>query len=439
MDYKSEAQKRINFKKLVKNPTERLSKKTKELLKKSYVIDVHSHLFDIKCVNKSYFIIRCIKDFLGLKSSGEITMEFSEEDAYKTISSNEENWEKKLFNELEGDPDIEFRDKNRPTRGFIDKANATKFLLFKKMIDVYNHYLINYSLAEIFGIQKSNIISTALTMDLEMGWNVKIKKTLYEQITELKSLSLSKPVLPFLYCDPRRADIGDDNQNNLYSLFNYAFCKGQSFFGIKIYPALGYDPSDYRLWPIYEICQEFSIPVITHCGGETVSTDRLCIEIFEGWDIKTITASNRKEMAYNLNNPKRWEVVLKRFPELRLNFGHFGGYETWDSSSVVDDIDPQHRKECIIGFMEKYPNVYADFAFNFVEEKLAVNLINILIYKEKVRQRTLFGTDYWMVTPEGNLKNEQREFIERLKDSSMDELDLVKSLLIDNPKRFLFD
>lgn len=442
MEYREQAKKLIHIDKLPETGKERLSGITAELMKHDYVIDVHSHLFDIKCINKSYYIIRSIKDFLGLKSNGTGNIEFDEEDAYKNVSTNEEGWEDELIAELTGDPDIRFVNKTEPSKGLVDVAKALRFLSFKNMVDVYDHYIEEYSLAEILGKQKTHVISTALTMDLETGWNVKITKSMYSQIGELKELSKSKPILPFLYCDPRRAN-KTGTKKNLYSLFNYAFCEEPFFFGIKIYPALGYDPDDFRLWPIYEICEKYSIPVLTHCGGESVSTDKRKLGIFEGTHKKMVTAKNRKLVAYELNNPKRWEPVLQQFPKLKLDFGHFGGYETWDSSSPVSiEKDPQQRKECIINLMNTYPNVYADFAYNFIEGNLANNFINVLIYKDIVRQRALFGTDYWMVTPKGNLRVDQTDFvkrIERLEKASPDNLNLLNTLILDNPKKFLFD
>ena len=239
-------------------------------------------------------------------------------------------------------------------------------------------------------------------------------------------------------CDPRRADMTEKNEN-LYSLFSYAFCEAPYFSGIKIYPALGYDPFDFRLWPVYDICERYSIPVLTHCGGGIISTDDLCFEVYVGESKETIKADNRKGIAEILNNPERWIPVLEKFPKLRLDFGHFGGYDTWASGEpLTDGTDTQHRKECIFGLMNKYENVYADFSYNFVEDYLSENLVKVLATNKKVRERTLFGTDYWMVTPDSNMKDKQEEFIARLKNASQDSFDLVKMLLIDNPTRYLF-
>jgi hypothetical protein len=439
MNYIKESRQRINLNKIGKNYKHRISNSVKKLLEDDYVIDVHTHLFDIKCINKSYFIIRFIKDALGIKSNGQENINYSIDKAYKEININEDNWEESLINELEDNSINHFVNSKDDTKGFIDILKATKFLKFKKMEDVYNYYIRKFSLAEVFNLPKDNVLTTALMMDLEIGWNTKIKKSIYDQITELKELSVKKPVLPFLFCDPRRAEI-ENSLENLYSLFNYAFCSGQSFFGVKIYPALGYDPSDFRLWPIYEICEQFSIPVLSHCGGESISTDNLNLDIFEGDKKKTIIAKNRKEIAYILNDPLRWEIVLKKFPKLKLNLAHFGGYETWESSSDVDiTIDPQQRKNTIFRFMEEYDNVYADFSFNLVEINLSDNLKNILFSSEVIREKTLFGSDYWVVNKEGNLQNEQNRFIEKLDEGLPTTLNLGKKLALDNPKKYLFD
>lgn len=438
-DYQKQANSRISIKNIGEIATDRISNITKELLEKDYVIDTHTHLFDIKCINKSYFLIRFIKDFLGLKSNEEDNIDYSIEEAYKSISINNENWEEELIQELEDKSIKGFTSKTDSTKGFIDIYKFTKFLKFKLMKDVYNHYICDFSLAKNFNLPKENVLTTALMMDLEIGWNVPIKKNIFAQIKELKDLSSKKPVLPFLFCDPRRAEF-IDNEKNLYSLFNYAFNKEQSFFGVKIYPALGYDPSDFRLWPIYKICEKYSIPVLTHCGGETISTANLDIEIFEGKNKKPITAKNRKAIAYILNDPNRWKLVLEKFPKLKLNFAHFGGYETWNSSKSVDKkIDPQQRKECIFNFMQEYPNVFADFSYNLVETDLSRNLKEVLYTNEIVRERTLFGSDYWVVNKEGNLQNEQSRFIKKLDEDLPEVLNLGKKLTLINPKKYLFE
>lgn len=436
MNYLALANEKIDISKLKEKPEERVSKAVLDLMDSQYVIDAHVHLFDIKCINKSYFILRFLKDFIGLKSGDEISVSFSEEEAYEEIHDYEDNWEDELLAEFEN-TNVQFISKDVDTKGVIDLWKAGKFLKFKTMKQVYEHYLDKFSLAYNFNYSKEKVLVTALMMDLEMGWEVKIKKSMYKKIKELKELSQENPILPFLFCDPRRADLSSD-KSNLYNLFNYAFCTDKPFFGVKIYPALGYDPSDYRLWPIYKICEEYKIPVLTHCGGESVSTDRLQLDIYEGDVPKTLTAKKRTEMAFKLNDPNRWALVLKKFPNIKLNFGHFGGYETWSSSSPVSVAkDSQGRKECIFKFMKQYSGVYADFSYNLVEINLSKNLKNVLFFDEDIRERTLFGSDYWVVNKEGNLRKEQEQFIRVLKEGTP-KLELANDLTLKNPLNYLF-
>ncbi len=437
-DYQKIADEKIRKETLSKDCNARISQPVKDLLEKKYVIDVHTHIFDIKCINKSYFIIRNLKDLVGLKSGAtEPFIEFSEEEAYKGIQEYDENWEKG-FKELLSEASAGFKDKNNPKKGLIDYVKASKLLTLNSMEKVYQYYIKKFSLAKSFAsIPDENTLTTALMMDLEMGWGVKVGRSFYQQMTELKDIAKKYPVLPFLYCDPRRAD-KTSSSKNLYDLFNAAFCQGQSFFGIKIYPALGYDPADYRLWPIYELCQEYSIPVLSHCGGESVSTDELQFDIFRGDKKENLHRVRRQDIAYALNDPSRWKLVLEKFPNLKLNLAHFGGYETWRTSSPVEKVkDPQQRKETIFKLMEDYPNVYADFSFNIVEEDLSKNLINVLYFRKDIRERSLFGSDFWVVNKEGNLQKDQTRFVKQLKDASIN-LDLVKMLTYTNPKRYLF-
>jgi predicted TIM-barrel fold metal-dependent hydrolase len=436
MSYADKFLKAVENLSLTDNPFDRISKKTNEVFKKKdFYIDTHVHLFDIRCVNKSYFLLRAIKDLLGVKSAAEEYVDINEESIYTHISeSGLDAWEEQLENNFEATTHMTL-DVN--TKGIIDWWNARKFLQFKKMKDVYKYYLDEFSISNI--IKKKDVLITALMMDLEMGWGCSLKKPISAQIDELKLLADEFPILPFLACDPRRAD-EDKNDKNLYSLFAKAFSntKGVPFFGIKIYPAMGYDPSDYRLLPIYEYCERYKIPVLSHHGGEAVSTgrsDKLIVYDINGKQT-TISAKNRKEMAYILNDPQRWASVLEKFPNLKLNLAHFGGTQAWQIPKNAKE-DKQKRKETIFEFMKKYPNVFADFSFQLVDEKISRNLREVLSIEEYIRNKTLFGTDYWVVNPQGDLYNEQKKFFEIL-DQNFLKLDLKELLAFNNPCRYLF-
>jgi hypothetical protein len=425
MDYAKLSNERIDSSKMGLTPFDRISPAVKDLLRsEKYVIDVHTHFFDIQCINKAYFLLRSFKNFIGLKNVTPKEDINSTEDIYKTIDQYNEDWEDDYYDELSKISNAE--------KGIIDNLKFIKFLKFKKMETVYNDYISNYSLANTFNLSSEKVLTTALMMDLELGWNTIIKKNIREQIFELKELANRKPVLPFLVCDPRRASkFSSSDPNNLYNLFSLAFCEGTSFFGIKIYPAMGYDPSDYRLWPIYELCTKFNIPVLTHCGGESVSTSARTLEIYEGDKKITLQTKNRKETAYILNDPARWELVLKKFPTLKLNLAHFGGGSAWTKLN-----DSQSRLNTITRLIETYPNVYSDLSFIFVDSDLHLKFQEMLKTNNKVKQKTLFGSDYWVVNPNINLRKEQLKFIRVLDEINTELKDVIA---IENPYRYLFE
>lgn len=58
--------------------------------------------------------------------------------------------------------------------------------------------------------------------------------------------------------DPRRGKLGLD-------LFEKAV-RDWGFAGLKVYPPCGYSPSDASLFPFYEVCRAYRVPVLTHVG-----------------------------------------------------------------------------------------------------------------------------------------------------------------------------
>ena len=273
-------------------------------------------------------------------------------------------------------------------------------------------------------------------MDFKYGWKQpKIKKSFKSQIDELKKLVQKKPILPFLFCDPRRFDDSHSDEN-LYKLFNYAFTGDTPFFGVKLYPALGYRPSDYRLDPIFNICNDLRIPVLTHCGGESISTDGKEIIVYEGEKEIILPERKREDMAYELNNPNHWIPVLEKYPNLVLNLAHFGSDDTWSAvGRVSTKIDPQQRKEAIFDLINNYENVYADFSYTIANESATDNFITVITNNARIRKRSLFGSDFWVVNGAGNLDDNQATFLDAVKKADPA---LVDVLCKENPRRYLF-
>ncbi len=142
------------------------------------------------------------------------------------------------------------------------------------------------------------------------------------------------------------------------------------FAGIKLYPPLGFEP-----WPedeierekvetLYETCVKRNIPVITHCstGGFLV---------------------NNQYRTYS-DPSGQWAKVLEQYPELKINFAHFGaGDRNW--------------QDAIAELIRNGANsVYTDFSCNTMKDKYYKKLAEQLKKNgsDKLEKRILFGTDF---------------------------------------------
>ena len=165
------------------------------------------------------------------------------------------------------------------------------------------------------------------------------------------------------------------------------------FYGIKIYPPLGFSP-----WPndketlekhryLYDFCQRNRVPIITHCDDQG----------FRG-----VSA----EEAWQLTDPALWRTVLENYPDIVIDFAHYGKQYAITSRGSLQSISMRLRKQpdspwfhTIISLMEDFPGVYADLSFSGCTEEFYKELCNYLsdCSEEKrklILSRTLFGSDF---------------------------------------------
>lgn len=170
-------------------------------------------------------------------------------------------------------------------------------------------------------------------------------------------------------------------------------------YGVKLYPPLGFDP-----WPedsrereknayIYGLCSEKRIPITTHCDDQ---------------GFRTVAAKK----AWEYTSPRRWEAVLEQFPDLIIDFAHFGkqyrpGASVANRASSLkmtskllnQVIDSWSTK--IIELMHRYEHVYADFSFSgstpgFYKQLLDYTNSCSLDQQKSLCGRMMFGTDYFV-------------------------------------------
>jgi len=282
------------------------------------------------------------------------------------------------------------------------------------MLEVLDFYHNEFSITNLPEYSNHKMVTVVLQMDLETGWDFSPKRKFKQQIEDLKVITKKRPILPYMAVDPRRAELMG-KEHNLYELFLDAFTDPYTpFFGVKCYPALGYLPSDVRLEPIFQICAEKNIPVLTHCGGELVTTFDKTIKIKRagGYQDFRIPGNSRQERARYLNQPDRWEPVLKQHDGLKLNFGHFGGGDDW---LELEATGSNPRVEKIFSMMRD-PNlrVYGDFSYSIIDKGLFPGFKAKLDAHPEIASRTLYGTDYWVVLPAGELLEMPKIFLSQL-------------------------
>lgn len=377
------------------DPMDRVSDKVRQMISHpGTLFDTHMHIFDKNCVTRNYFLIRLLENLDPDKKLDEALD--------KIIGNKKDNEFDELFNIMQ----------------------------FDRMEQVIDHYFQNFA-------YQQNMVTVPLMMDLDEGWYFNAKKKQHQQVKELKDLMATKAILPFLSVDPRKAQ--KSGKDNLYQLILDAFtpdANGNRFFGLKVYPALGYLPSDINLWPVYEVCEAKNIPIVVHCGGTIIRTYQnnyylYGYQIDSNGDIVSLRhhmdIPNGKKRADFLNDPKHWEVVLKKYPRLKLNLAHFGGVEHWLNLAKTN------RDEAIetINKLMAYDNVYADIAYNFCDTKFQNIFFKHFNNNFTIRNKTLYGTDYWMALAAGDFKKNHDKFITRL--GANKEL-----IMRTNPMKYLF-
>ena len=238
---------------------------------------------------------------------------------------------------------------------------------------------------------------------LKLGQKVASKPVVWEdnilkQITELQELSKAGNCYPFLAIDPRRPGAIDailDGQ--------FVTKKAGNFFGIKLYPRLGYHPMAGKLPLLYAYCAKNNIPITSHCSAAG----------FPPW----------KTPSGKFTNPENFRPALEANPDLIINFAHFGTTNLDWGKTIID-------------LMKKYPNVYSDLSCKTGDAELTTfkNIYWNDDPKDIVKQRTLYGSDFdvFYFTKAGM---DMDEYIKSFKDEfNSDELNNMMSVL---PPKFL--
>jgi predicted TIM-barrel fold metal-dependent hydrolase len=236
--------------------------------------------------------------------------------------------------------------------------------------------------------------------------------------------------LPFLCIDPRMGSATE----------NLAFVQkwlARGFVGLKLYPSLGFFPFDERLDLVYALAEEQQLPVLTHCsrGGIYVQgplapalrqpplpaalrpqlTPAMLADLFTTYPLaaETTFVANASNDSFSdqLLDPRLYDLVLARFPTLKLCLAHYGGgdelFAAVTHPAAPTAAPPTNWYAAVQWLMAKYPNVYTDVSFTLAEgpsvfrkqaPRLFEQLAADLLAGSPYRHRILFGTDFFLVT-----------------------------------------
>jgi uncharacterized protein len=158
--------------------------------------------------------------------------------------------------------------------------------------------------------------------------------------------------------DPRWGQDGID-------LFERAICEF-GFDGMKLYPPCGYALSDKALWPYYELCSEYSLPVLSHIGASS------------------------PVLNFELAQPIFVDKAARDFPNVDFILAH---------GSV------QYPEECAM-LCSHRPNVYLDVSGYETSDVAGLNRL----FSRGINHKVLFATDW----PIFRLQGRQIDFVERL-------------------------
>lgn len=256
--------------------------------------------------------------------------------------------------------------------------------LNKTQLDIFN---------KLQGYYPSDTQFIILSMDMSyMGAGLP-KISFEKQLADLIDIQNQYPdqCLPFICLDPRRETRDGED------LLEF-FKKYPSMRGVKLYPSMGFLPTDSALDKIYEHCEKNNIPIMTHCtrGG-----------------IKS------KDLPYNIAteyaDPDHWIPILRKYPNLTVCLAHFGGYTDWEKyftqpeSRMLTELDAPLIERQHINWLSKilqmmdskeFPNLYTDVSYTIFKTNTLLPVLKVLLTNKNILDKTLFGSDFYMAAPE---------------------------------------
>ncbi len=278
-----------------------------------------------------------------------------------------------------------------------------------------------------------NYFKDRLTFSIKELMDTKLVGSFKRQLIEVQKVREKFPdkVFPFYAADPRRYNIVGHIKKNVQ--------KSGPYYGVKVYAPNGYSPTDPDMQKIYDYCSAQNLPITAHCShvgfagfentirinGIINDPEKGLIELKkEDYSFSTPFLGKNwvEERASVLNDPIIWELMLEKFPNMKLNLAHFG---KWPKGNVWTDK--------IFEMMHRFPNLYTDLSC-FSERDKLVEFKELYWSKatESVKKRFMYGSDFYLNLVFSNSFN---EYLNNFKEVFTTEE--FNQIAIINPRRFL--
>jgi predicted TIM-barrel fold metal-dependent hydrolase len=203
-------------------------------------------------------------------------------------------------------------------------------------------------------------------------------------------------LFPFVAIDPRRPGMID-------TLLSGQFFEGdEKFYGVKLYPRMGFHPLSKPMDKVYKYCSDHGLPITFHCGkgGFPPSTS---------WKY------------FDFGNPLNFEPVVKKYPNLKIDFAHIGS------------SDPSYVwANTVVRLVNENENVYSDLSC-YINNKELDPIKKLWDKNPKLKTRMMFGTDFDVMYFTGAVT--MQDYYQNFKSVfTQEELML---LMHDNPAKFM--
>ncbi|MCX7031616.1 MAG: amidohydrolase family protein, partial [Spirochaetes bacterium] len=198
-------------------------------------------------------------------------------------------------------------------------------------------------------------------------------------------------IFPFFAVDPRRDGAVE------WVITSGQVGRNGPFYGVKLYPRLGYHPLRTELSPLFAFCAREGIPVTAHAS-------------WRGFPDGLPTFAE-------FGNPKHYRPILEGNPGLRINLAHFG-----DRSNEPGMIEAWGG--AIAGLMRDFEGAYSDLSC-YTHEAPLERYIARFQDLPNVRQRTMFGSDFnvlYFTEPCMTLDKYYRRFLETFGSRRLEEM-----------------